>query len=93
MSTKCTIFLAKLKGRGRPFLEGARRGTTSSDYPQEHLVVIRDEKNLSFCEIQNNPIPLLLFIKSPYKQVLQGMEFHDKFVDRFQNLSKEFCCH
>ena len=38
------IILVKLKGRGKPFLEGARREATLWDYPQEHLVVIRDEK-------------------------------------------------
>ena len=37
-------FLAKMKGRGRPVLKGARKGTTLWDYPQEHLVVITDEK-------------------------------------------------
>ena len=34
------LFFAKLKGRGVPFLKGARRGSTLWDYPQEHLVVI-----------------------------------------------------
>ena len=29
----------------RPFLEGGKRGVTR-DYPQEHLVVMRDEKSL-----------------------------------------------
>ena len=38
------LFLVKLKGRGRPFLKGARRGTTLWYYPQQYLVVIRDEK-------------------------------------------------
>ena len=31
------------------------------DYPQEHTVVIKDEKSLSFCEIRNTPNPSLLF--------------------------------
>ena len=56
------IFLVKLKGRGRPFLKGARRGATLWDYPQEHLVVIRDEKVSPFCEIWNNPTSPLFFI-------------------------------
>ena len=38
------IFLAKLKGRRRAFLEGARRGITLWDHPQEHLFVIRNKK-------------------------------------------------
>ena len=29
------LFLAKLKGRGRPFLEGARTGVTLWDYPSK----------------------------------------------------------
>ena len=45
-------------------------------------------KSLSFSEIWNNPTPPSFFIRSPYKQVLQDMEFYDKFVDRFQDLSK-----
>ena len=38
------LFLAKLKGKGRPFLEDPLRGATLWYYPQEYLVVIRDEK-------------------------------------------------
>ena len=40
---KYILFMIKLKTRGRPFLECARRGATLWDYPQEHLVVIKDE--------------------------------------------------
>ena len=43
------LFLAKLKRIGRPYLEGKRRGSPFWDYPQEYLVVMRDEKGLSFC--------------------------------------------
>ena len=75
------------------FLEGAGRRPHREITPQEHLVVIREEKSLSFCEIRNNPTPPLLFIRPPYKYVLQGMKFYDKFVDRYQGLSKESCCH
>ena len=40
------LSLAKLKGRGRPFFKGARRGGGAhcKITPQEHLVVIRNEK-------------------------------------------------
>ena len=38
------LFLAKLKGRGRIFLKGTKKGSTFWNYSQEHLVVIRDEK-------------------------------------------------
>ena len=62
------IFIsAKLKGRVRSFLKVARRGATLSDYRQEHLVVIRDKKSLSFCEIWFNPTTPLFFIRFPYK--------------------------
>ena len=41
----CTLcFLDKLKGKGRPFLEGPKKGSILWDYPREHLVVIREEK-------------------------------------------------
>ena len=46
------LFLAKLMGKGRPFSKGARRGTTLWDYPQEHPVVIRDEKVSSFVKFE-----------------------------------------
>ena len=55
------LFLAKLKGRGRPFLEGARRGVTLWDYPQEYLVVIRDEKVSLFVKFEII-LPLLCFL-------------------------------
>ena len=56
------LILAKLKGRGRPFLKGAKREATLWHYPQEHLVVIRDEK-VSFCEIWDNPTPSLFLVE------------------------------
>ena len=46
-------------------------------------------KKFYFCDFHNNPTPPLLFIRPPYKYVQQHMEFYDKFVDRFQDLSKE----
>ena len=46
------LFLVKLKGRRRPFLKGAGRRATLWDYPQEHLVVIRDEKVSLFVEFE-----------------------------------------
>ena len=46
------LFLAILKGGGRPFLEGARSGTTLWDYSQEHLVIIRDEKVSRFVKLK-----------------------------------------
>ena len=46
------LFLAKLKRRRRPFLEGARRGFILWDYPQEPLVVVRDEKVSPFVKFE-----------------------------------------
>ena len=50
--SRCILFLAKLQRRGRPFLEGTRRETALWDYPQEHLVVIRDEKVCLFVKFE-----------------------------------------
>ena len=51
----------KLKGKGRPFLRCARWGTALWDYPQEYLVVIRDEKGSPFVKFEIIP-PLLCFL-------------------------------
>ena len=58
------LILAKLKGRGRPFLKGARRGATLWDYLQEHLVVIRDEKVSPFVKFEII-LPLVCFLLDP----------------------------
>ena len=58
------LFLAKLKGRGKPFLEGARQEVTLWDYLQEHLVVIRDEKISPFVKLETI-LPLLYFFSTP----------------------------
>ena len=56
------LFLSKLKGRGRPFLMGARRGTALWDYPKEYLlVVIRDEKVSPFVKFETI-LPVLCFL-------------------------------
>ena len=47
------IFFTKLKRRGMPFWEGARRGgATLWDYLQEHLVVIKEEKACPFVKLE-----------------------------------------
>ena len=48
----CILFLAKLKRKGKPFLEGPKRGATLWGYPQEHLVVIREEKVSPFLKFE-----------------------------------------
>ena len=55
------LFLPKLKGRGRLFSRGARRETALWDYPQEYLVVIRDEKVSLFVKFEII-LPLLCFL-------------------------------
>ena len=55
------LFLAKLKGKGKPFLEGERKGRTLWDYPQGNLVVIRDEKVFPFVKFEII-LPLLWFL-------------------------------
>ena len=69
LSFRIYTLLAQPNLRGKKDIswKGARRGTTLWDYPQEHLVVIRDKKSLCFCEIWNNPSPALFFIRPPYK--------------------------
>ena len=59
------LFLVKLKRRGRPFLEGARRGAALWDYPQEHLVVIiKDGKFCPFVKFEII-LPLLCCLLEP----------------------------
>ena len=58
------LFFPKLKGRGRLFLRGTRRGTTLWYFPQEYLVVIRDEKVSPFVKFEIM-LPLLCFLLDP----------------------------
>ena len=53
-------------------MEGAKRGTTLLDYPQEHLVVMREEKVSPFVKFE----------------IMQDMEFYDKLVNRLHDLPK-----
>ena len=61
------LFLAKLKGRGRPFSKGARRGGHIVRLPSRALGCHKTWKSLSFCENWNNLTPPLLLIRPPYK--------------------------
>ena len=59
------LFLAKLKGRERSFLEGARRGPYCHITPKStYLVVIRDEKVSSFAKFKII-LHLLCFLLGP----------------------------
>ena len=81
------FFLVELKRIWRPFLESEKRGATLQDYPQEHLVVIGDEKVSAFVKFEII-LPLLYFLLDLLQIAMQDMEFYDKFVDRFQDISK-----
>ena len=82
------IFLPKLKGRGRPFLRCAKRASALWDCPQEYLVAIRDENVSPFVKFEIF-LHLLCFLLDPLtEKAMQGMEFYDKSMDRFQGISK-----
>ena len=68
LSVECPgIFSSWPNWRGEDFLEGTRRGAALWNHSQVHLVVIKDKKSLSFCELLNNPTPFLLLIRPPYR--------------------------
>ena len=56
MSVQVYFLLGQTEGERKAFFWGYKEGGTAWDYLQEHLIVIRDGKSLSFCEIRNNPI-------------------------------------
>ena len=58
------LFLAKLKERGRPFFKGCKKGGTLWDYPQGHLIVIRNEKVSPFVKLEII-LPFLCFSWDP----------------------------
>ena len=70
---------------------GAKKGNALWDYSQEYLVVIRDEKVSPFVKF-GTILSLLCFLldlltKKPRK-AWSFAEFYDKFMDRFQDISK-----
>ena len=65
LSVQKYSLLDQTEGEKMPFLEGARRGTTLQNYPQEHLAVIRDEKVSPFVKFQII-LPLLCFLSDPF---------------------------
>ena len=60
LSFQIYSLLGQTEGKERPFLEGAKRGITLRDYPQEHLVVMGDEKVSPFVKFEIIQ-PLLCF--------------------------------
>ena len=68
LSVQVSFFLANLKRRGRPFLEGARkRGGAHWEITPRALGCPKRWKSLFFCEIWSNPTPPLLLTRPPYK--------------------------
>ena len=74
MSVQVYALLKKTEKERKVFFGGFKKVGRIVRYTQEHLVVIRDEESLSFCEIRNNPIPPLLFIRSPYKRIQKSCQ-------------------
>ena len=90
LSVQIFFFLSNLKRRWRPFLEGARNGggVVHWEIIPRALGCLKRWKSLFFCKIWSNPTPLLFLTRPPYKKAIQRMKLYDKFVDRFQDLSK-----
>ena len=52
MSVQVYSLLGQSEGERKVFLEGFRKGAKLEDYPQEHVVVIRDEKVSPFVKFE-----------------------------------------
>ena len=70
MSIQLSSLLAQTKGDRKAFFR--RRKSAAWDYFQWQLVVIRDEKSLSFCEIRNNSTHPFLFIRRTRNKYYRG---------------------
>ena len=79
MSVQVYFLLGQTEGERKAFLEDAKRGTTFWDYPQQHLVVIRDAKVSPFVKFE-----IIVLLPCFLLDLLRDMEF----VDRFQDLSQ-----
>ena len=62
LSFQIYSLLAQTEGEKGLFWKGARKGTTSRDYPQQHLVDIRDEKVSPSLVKFEIILPLLCFL-------------------------------
>ena len=88
MSVQVYYVLGQTDGERKSFFGGCKKGEHTVRLPPVAFSCHNRWKSLSFCEIWNNSTPSLLFIRPPYKEALQDMEFYYNFVDRFQDLSK-----
>ena len=82
------LFLAKLKVRERPFWSVLEGGSYCEITPKRTWLSKYMKKSLLYWHLKY-PIPTLFFIRPPHKWAQQDMESYEKFVDRFQILSKE----
>ena len=64
--SRYVLFLVKAKGRGRSFRRVREEGP-HCEITLKSTWLSQEIKNLSFCEILNNPIPPLFFIRHAYK--------------------------
>ena len=90
MSVHVYSLLGQTEWERKKSLKGDKNEAASWDYPQEHLVGIRDEKCLLFVKFEKTP-PFLCCLLDPLKTDTAGSGVL-KFVDRFQKLTKESCC-
>ena len=88
LSVQVYSLYGQTEGERKVFFRGCKKGGHIVAFPPRALGCHKRWKSLSFCETWNNCTSPLFFIRPPYKQALQDMEFYDKFVDRFQDLSK-----
>ena len=87
LSFQIFSLLTQTEGERKAFLERVKKGGHIVRLSPRALDWYIRWKSL-LCEIWNNPTPPLFFFRPPYKKALQNMEFYNKFVDRFQDLSK-----
>ena len=85
-NSRYILFLHKLRGKERSFLERCKKGDHIARLSPRAFGWYKRWKTSSFCEIWNNHIHPLFFIRLPYKWALQDMEFYDKLTDRFQEV-------
>ena len=88
MSAQVYSLLGETEEERKVFFRVFKKGGHIVRLPPRALGCHKRWKSLSFCETWNNTTPRLLLVRPPYKKVLQDMELFDKFVGRFQNLSK-----
>ena len=88
LSLQIYYLLSQTEGKERSFLKGYKKGDHIVRLYQRALGCCKIWKSLSFCEIGNTTTSPLFLIRHPCKQPLQDMDFYNKLVDRFQELSK-----